>query len=108
MTLLDLMVFYRRAARAKRAYERLCSRLKMIDLILMRLADVGRTEPADGPWSKAKMRVIQIALARRHEMEALRFEARDRASFDLWAEKEIELRLEGVRKYAMGRKRGMS
>jgi hypothetical protein len=78
MTLLDLMVFYRRAARARWAYNRLCARLKAIDLILMRLADIGRAETVDGRWNKAKMRVIQIALARRHEMETLRFEARSR------------------------------
>ena len=105
MTLLDLMVFYRRAARAKHAYERMCARLAGIDLILMRLMDLGRPEPTDGTWNKAKARVIQLGLKRRRAMEAARFEAQDRASND---EQEIAARLESVWWHALTRKRETS
>lgn len=108
MTLLDLMVFYRRVARAKHRYELLCARLTAIDLILMRLADASRVEPSDGPWNKAKMRVIQIALKRRRTMETARFEARDRTIDLACDEEDIAEKLESVRRYVMIRKREMS
>lgn len=105
---MTLRGFYRRAAEAKHQYELLCARLTAIDLILMRLADAGRVEPSDGPWNTAKARVIQIALLRRRTLETARFEARERMYFDPHEEKEVERRLEDVRRYVMIRKREMS
>lgn len=106
MTLLDLMPFYRRAAKAKRRYELLCARLTAIDLILMRRWDIGRQDPPDGPWNTAKARVIQIALNRRRAFESLRFEARDRTLFEEDSASLADA-MEGVRLYARDRKRGM-
>ena len=108
MTLLDLMVFYRRAARAKHAYERMCKRLEAVDLILMRLMDLGRPEPTGGTWNKAKKRVVEIGLKRRRTMEAARFEAQDRTIDSIRDEEDVAAQLESVRQYALIRKRAMS
>ena len=108
MTLLDLMVFYRRAARAQHAYERMCARLAGIDLILMRLMDLGRPEPTDGTWNKAKARVVQIGVKRLRTMNTLRYEAQDRTIDMCSDEAEIAARLESVRQSVLTRKRAMS
>lgn len=103
MTLLDVIPLYRRAATARRDCARVERRLDVLDLRIMRLVDSGRNARPLIEW---KNRVLAVALQRRIIFE----DARVDACLAMYREPDAappEKILEGIRLYALDRKRRM-